>query len=216
MSRLAIIGSNDLGKLIAHHALQSGWNVVGFFDNKKEKGIAIDNYGDILGAVDQIELFYKGGKLDCIINGVGYTQFEYRQKVFDSLKGKVPFANVIHNNTYVDKSVSLGEGIFILPGTTLDMNVKIRDNVLLNTGCNIAHDSEIMEHTFIAPGVTIAGNVQVGNCNFIGVGSTILDGIRTCPKVVVGGGALVSKNITDPGVYIGIPARRIKDNMYFK
>ena len=108
-----------------------------------------------------------------------------------------------------------GEGIFILPGTIIDMNVNICDNVLINIACNIAHDSIVREHSFVAPGVTIAGNVEIGECNFVGVGSTILDGIKTCPEVVIGGGAVVTKDINLPGVYVGVPARRLKDNIYF-
>jgi sugar O-acyltransferase (sialic acid O-acetyltransferase NeuD family) len=214
LKSLAIIGSNDLGKLIAYHAQKSGWEISGFIDNFKEKGSIIEKFGKVLGKENEIESLHRSGLFELIIVGVGYTQFEYRQSVFEKLKGKVPFGNVIHSSSFIDDSVQLGEGIFILPGVIVDRNVTLCDNVLLNTGCIIAHDSIIRQHSFIAPGVTIAGKVDIGECNFVGVGSTILDGITTCSKVTIGGGAVVTKDINTPGLYIGIPAKRSKDNIY--
>jgi sugar O-acyltransferase (sialic acid O-acetyltransferase NeuD family) len=215
MIRLAIIGSNDLGKLIAHHAANNGWKVAGFFDNRKAVGTDIENYGKVLGNVDGIEDLFHNQVFDHIMVGVGYTQFKYRRSVFEMFKGKIPFANLIHKSSYVDSSVSLGEGIFMLPGCVLDMNVKIKDNVLLNTGCKIAHDSSILDHSFIGPGVTIAGNVVVDECCFLGVGSTILDNVHIPSATLIGGGAVVIKSIDRPGTYVGVPAKRLKDNLLF-
>jgi sugar O-acyltransferase (sialic acid O-acetyltransferase NeuD family) len=215
MKSLAIIGSNDLGKLIAHHAINGGWTISGFFDNMKVEGNLIGQYGKVLGRADQILPLYKKKLFEYIIVGVGYTQFKYRKSVFNEFKGKVPFANVIHSSCVVDNSATLGEGIFLLPGTIIDMNVELRDNVLINTGCRIAHDSVVKEHSFLGPGVTIAGNVEIGECNFIGAGSTILDGLTICGESLIGGGAVVTKNITETGVYVGIPAKKIRENVYF-
>ena len=45
---------------------------------------------------------------------------------------------------------------------------------------------------------------------FIGTNVTLAAGIRICNGTIIGTKANVRKDITEPGVYIGNPARRIK------
>ena len=55
MRKLAIIGSGDLGQLIAYHAtLSNEFEVVGFFDDLETKGNRIDGF-EVLGAIKEIE-----------------------------------------------------------------------------------------------------------------------------------------------------------------
>ena len=43
----------------------------------------------------------------------------------------------------------------------------------------------------------------------IGSNTTILP-VNICDNVVIGAGAVVTKNITEPGVYVGNPAKKIR------
>lgn len=216
MNRLAIIGSNDLAELIAHHAPASGgWEVVGFFDNRKPADTAIGTYGHVLGDVNSIESLYAEGHFDFLAIGIGYTQFPFRKETFERFKGTIPFANIIHESTYVDPSAVLGEGIVVLPGSVLDFATMLGDNVLLNTGVRIAHHTRIEAHSFIGPGVVMAGKSVIEECCFIGVGATITDNVTIAARTLVGAGSLVAKDIVQAGTYVGCPARRIKDNSFY-
>jgi acetyltransferase-like isoleucine patch superfamily enzyme len=53
-------------------------------------------------------------------------------------------------------------------------------------------------------------NTQVGNHVSIGSNATILP-VEICDYVVIGAGAVVTKNITKPGFYVGNPARFLKE-----
>jgi serine acetyltransferase len=44
----------------------------------------------------------------------------------------------------------------------------------------------------------------------IGIGTIVSDRITICNNVQTGAGAVVVKNISESGVYIGIPAQKIK------
>jgi serine acetyltransferase len=44
----------------------------------------------------------------------------------------------------------------------------------------------------------------------IGTNAAVLPGINICDNVIIGAGAVVNKDITDPGTYVGVPARKIK------
>jgi acetyltransferase-like isoleucine patch superfamily enzyme len=51
----------------------------------------------------------------------------------------------------------------------------------------------------------------VGNNVVIGSGATILP-VRICDYAIVGAGAVVTKDIIMPGIYVGNPARFLKNN----
>jgi sugar O-acyltransferase (sialic acid O-acetyltransferase NeuD family) len=208
MTRVAIIGSNDLGQLIALHADSVGWTVAGFFDNRKPVGTQIETYGSVLGDVAAARDIYKGGGFDLLMVGVGYTQFAFKQSVFDQFRGAIPFGRLIHPAAYVDPSAVVGEGTVVLPGCAVDAGVALGDGVFMNVGATIAHHTAVGDHAFLAPGVTIAGKSTVGARCFLGVGSIVADHVVLPDDTVIGAGALVLKSIETAGTYIGVPARR--------
>ena len=207
MNKLAIIGSGDLGKLIAYHASNDGdFEVVGFFDDVVKESVTSEGI-EILGKSNQVLSHYEKGTFDCLMIGIGYFHFTERASLFNDLKGKVPFASIVHSSAIVDPSVRLGEGVFIHPGCCLDTGVVIKDNVLLNTSVTIAHDSTVNEHTFIAPTVSIAGKTSIGSCCFIGINATIIDNITISDQVKVAAGAGVVNSLDEQGTYFGCPAK---------
>jgi sugar O-acyltransferase (sialic acid O-acetyltransferase NeuD family) len=206
MKRLAIIGSGDLAQLITHHATTCGFSTVGYFNdfiaiNETVNGIPV------LGKINSIVDCYKKGLFDYLMCGIGYKHMHFRKEIFDAVSKDVPFANIIHPSCYVDPSVLLGSGVFLLPGCVLDQNVKLGNNVLLNTSCTIAHDSAVNDHSFLAPAVKIAGFTQIGEQCIIGIGTVIIDNLQLCHKTQTGAGAVVTKSTQVPGLYLGVPAR---------
>ena len=53
-------------------------------------------------------------------------------------------------------------------------------------------------------------NTKIGNNVSIGSNATILP-IEICDNVVIGAGAVVTKNIVESGVYVGNPAKKMKE-----
>lgn len=204
MKKLAIIGSSLLGKLIAYHA-ENDFEVVGYYDD-------FTNGENILGKTENILKDFENKKFDYLIIGIGYVQMKARVELFNRYKNKIPFANVIHSSSYIDKSVKLGEGLFILPGCTIDMECELGDNVLCNTGCTIAHHTKINSHCFLGPSVSIAGLVNVNLACFIGVGSTLKDSITIGQYSIIGAGSVVIKDVEERTVSVGVPAKVIKKN----
>jgi sugar O-acyltransferase (sialic acid O-acetyltransferase NeuD family) len=206
MKRLAIIGSGDLGQLIAYHASNDRhYAVVGFFDDFEEVGVQKMKV-PVIGKTKEVLELFKQDKFDCIMIGIGYKHMAARKSVFELLKGIVPFGKVIHSSAYVDTSSSLGDGVFILPNCTIDKHVVIGDNVLLNTATVIAHDSKVDSHCFLAPAVNVAGKVNIKECCIIGIASTIIDNIIIESNIQTGGGTVVIENLVKSGLYVGVPA----------
>jgi len=210
MKRLTVIGAGDLGQLIAHYATIEGqFELVGFFDDYRAPGERV-GLGTILGRIEQIEQSYAQAQFDEILLGVGYKHFDFRKHIYEKLSGNVPFAKAINSSSYVAPTCQLGNGTVILPGCTLDRNVVVQANVFLNVGCVVAHDTTIGAHSFFGGLVGIAGASQVGECCFVGMGATVIDHVNVCRDAIIGAGAVVTRNITQPGTYIGCPARPLR------
>jgi sugar O-acyltransferase (sialic acid O-acetyltransferase NeuD family) len=206
MKKLGIIGAGDLGQLIAHHAPACGdFEVVGFFDDFANEGSMIKGY-PVLGTLNFIESAFKNQLFECLMCGIGYNHMEFRRNIFQKYFGTIPFARLVHSNAYVDHSVYLGEGCFVLPGCTVDAHAHLAENTLLNTGVVFAHDSTLKAHSFCGPGAAIAGKTTIGECCFIGLNSSIIDNLSICDFTTVAAGAVVTKSITQAGLYAGVPA----------
>lgn len=206
MKRLAIIGAGDLGQLIAHHVPDCGdYSVVGFYDDWAKHGARISGF-PVLGNLRAVVPAFLAGVYDVLMVGIGYNHMAFRKSVFEQHQNLIPFAKLIHKSSFIDHSASVGEGCFILPGCTLDAHVVLETNVLLNTGVVVAHDTIIGSHTFLAPAVAIAGKTQVGESCFLGIHSTVVDNLTICSGTRLAAGSVVTKSITIPGLYAGVPA----------
>lgn len=111
----------------------------------------------------------------------------------------------IHGN-----DVTIGEGSIICAGTIITTNVKIGKHAHLNLITTIGHDCEIGDYFTTAPGVQISGNEVIGDRVYFGTRSCIRQKLTICDDVTIGMNAGVVKNITEPGVYVGTPAKKIK------
>ena len=210
MKRLAIIGSSDLAKQIAHYTIsENHYKIAGSFDDFQIKGEIINNL-EILGNIDSIEECYRQKIFDVLIIGIGYKHMHFRNKLFTRFEKIIPFGTIIHSSAFIDKSALIGKGTVIYPGCTIDMGAEIGGNSILYNGCNIAHDSIIQNHSILSPGVNIAGFCLIGENANLGIGSIISDNITITKNVRTGAGTVVVKSITESGLYIGIPAKKIK------
>ena len=80
--RLAIIGSSDLGQLIAHHAAQlSEFTVVGYYDDYRSTSEFIEGI-PVLGKIKQLRVDFSNGVFDELMVGIGYNHMAFRQSVF--------------------------------------------------------------------------------------------------------------------------------------
>lgn len=119
-------------------------------------------------------------------------------------------AKVISLTATVGIDSLIAEGCFIGHHAHVGPMVTLGLGGIINTAAVVEHDSCIGAYTHISVNTTLAGYVSIGDRCFIGAGATIVDGIKICADVIVGAGAVVTKDIESPGTYVGVPARRIK------
>ncbi len=104
------------------------------------------------------------------------------------------------NNVSINAFVHIwGQGGLIIGNDTL-----IASHVAIVT---VTHDTEAKKYcnTIIEKPVTIGNNVWLAShC-------VILPGITIGDNVIVGAGSVVTKNLASNGIYVGSPARRVKE-----
>lgn len=118
--------------------------------------------------------------------------------------------SIVAHDAYLGRDVAIGRGTFIGHGAYLGPGVKADVNSILNTRCVIEHESRVGAHCHIAVNATVAGRCQIGDYVTLGAGVTVIDNISICSNVFVGAGATVTRNIETAGLYVGVPARKIK------
>jgi UDP-3-O-[3-hydroxymyristoyl] glucosamine N-acyltransferase len=60
------------------------------------------------------------------------------------------------------------------------------------------------------PSSVISGNVTVGDKLYMGTNSSIREKINICSDVTIGMNSAVVKDITEKGIYVGLPSKKIK------
>ncbi len=105
--------------------------------------------------------------------------------------------------------VTLGPGGVIGHGCILTCDVSLGKCAQLNIQSSLSHDVTVGDFFTSGPKSTLAGNVTIGHRVTLGAAATVLPDVSICDNVVVGAGALVTKDITEPGTYVGVPAKRI-------
>jgi len=128
-----------------------------------------------------------------------------RAKLADSLD--LPWATLIHPAACVETDLPLGEGTVIFAGAIVQPDTRIGRHAILNTACSIDHDGVVGDFAHLAPGVHLSGNVTVGERVLLGVGSCGKPGVSIAAGIIVGAGAAVVNDLTEPGTYVGVPAR---------
>ena len=89
--------------------------------------------------------------------------------------------------------------------------ISIGKNVHITNGTKfITHDGGTLLFRKEVPDLEITKPITVGNDVYIGNNVIILPGVNIGNRVIIGAGAVVSKDIPDNSVAVGVPARVIK------
>lgn len=132
-----------------------------------------------------------------------------RKMVINKLPSNTTFATIIHPSAIISEWVEIGEGSIIAAGSILTCNILIGKHSHINLNTTIGHDCNLGDFFTSAPGVNISGNCICGNCVYFGANSSVREKISICANVTIGMGGVVVKDIIEPGVYVGLPVKKI-------
>ena len=210
MKKIAIYGAGGFGREVycliqKINAVSEQWDVIGFFDDGKQKGDAVGHYGVVLGGMTDVNAWPE--ELAVVI-AVGSTA--NMKKISSGIHNpKISFPNIIHRDViFADAdSVKMGKGNIVQRGSAFSCDVSIGDFNIFNGGTVLGHDVKMGSCNILMPAVRISGGTVVGDSNFFGIASIVLQEKRIGNDISLGAGSVLMKNPKDGKLYIGNPAK---------
>ncbi|MGF1532251.1 MAG: acyltransferase [Bernardetiaceae bacterium] len=119
----------------------------------------------------------------------------------------------IGDGCFVGPFVEIQKGVVIGARTKIQSHSFVCELVTIGADCFIGHGVMFINDTFAKGGPaggdqSLWKSTTIGDHVSIGSNATILP-VRICDHVVIGAGAVVTKDITEPGVYVGNPAKKL-------
>jgi sugar O-acyltransferase (sialic acid O-acetyltransferase NeuD family) len=202
--KLIIIGASGHGKVVADIAIKMNmWQNIAFLDDdasiKTSMGLeVIGKTADAFVYKDEADFF------------VAIGNNATRKKVQEKLEEEgMSVVKLIHPSAVIGTDVEIGMGTAVMAGVVINSSSRIGNGCILNTNSSLDHDNVIENYVHISPGVRTAGSVSIGKGTWLGIGSIVSNNVNVCSGCKLGAGAVVVKDITEPGTYVGVPVRRV-------
>lgn len=209
-----IIGSGGFAKEVGflleqiNRSNNNAWKICGYVDTKEKRGLGNGKYSVVL---NDYELSQIDRPVDVVV-GIGNGRLT--KKIIDSIRANnnISFPNIIHPNFEGDnKNIKIGMGNVITSNNIFTTDIEIGSFNIFNLSCTLGHDTIIGNYNVFNPTVNISGGINIGDQNLVGTGSQLLQYLNIKNEITIGAGAVVSKSLEEPGIYVGIPARKMKN-----
>ena len=201
MNRLIIIGASGHGKVVADIATLNGYKDIVFRDNDPEiktcAGYPVLGPDTMTSELDG-DVFIAVGKA------------ETRRKLMERDANR-NFPVLIHPSAVVAKIAEVGAGAVVMAGAVINPGARIGKGCIINTSSSVDHDCMVGDYVHISVGAHLSGTVVVGTGTWIGAGAIVSNNVDICADCVIGAGTVVIKDITEPGTYVGVPAKKMRD-----
>ena len=134
-----------------------------------------------------------------------YLEFKEKFQLSDD-----DFPQIIHPSASISPSSQIGKGVYIGPGSIVGPFAKVGHHSFINRISTVGHHSELMNFTSLSAGVNIASRVEIQPCVTLNMGVTIFDQVTVGTNSIIGGGSLVTKDISPNVISYGRPAKTIR------
>lgn len=208
---MIVIGAKGFGKEVLEifHQKKELENLAFYDDVNVDLPDLLYGKFPILKNEEQVKEHFKnfGNQFTIGIGGPKLRKMLYEKIV--ALGGQ--FISTISTTSYIGNYGNhIAEGCNIMQKVILTNDITLKIGVIINQMSSIGHDVIIGDFSEICPNVSISGNCTIGKYVFIGTGAIILPKIRIGNNVTIGAGAVVSKDLPDNCVAVGVPAKIIK------
>lgn len=211
---LLLVGSGGFGRETAEavralNAAGTPWRLLGFIDDAPTQVGKVVDGTPVLGGREEIKRFPDARVVVCTGRPGNYVS---RLRIVSELG--LPderYATIIHPSASVSSSSSVGPGTVLLAGTVLTAAVRVGSHVAVMPHVTMTHDDVIDDFATLTSRVALGGDVRIGRCAYIGAGALIGERRTVGEFAMVGMGAVVRTDVPPREVWIGIPARRLRD-----
>lgn len=144
------------------------------------------------------------------INHTMPTSPECRKLIEELFNNELPKEATINPPIFLlqGKTVKIGKGVVLMNGFQCMSSggLIIEDDTLISLNCTIATNN----HDFYDRPVLTCKPVHIKRNVWIGVNVTICPGVTIGENAIIGAGSVVTKDVPDNAVVVGVPAKVIK------
>jgi sugar O-acyltransferase (sialic acid O-acetyltransferase NeuD family) len=198
--RLIIVGAGDLGREILYSSLDDArdgeepyWIPIAFVDDDPQKcGTTLEN----LPVLPVDGAHAKSEDNTHFILGVGNP--EARETLLAQLvqlAANVRFGSVVHKSATILPNVTVDDGVFVAPNSTIAIGTHLKRHAVVNQNCSVGHDSVVGEFAVLSPGCILSGNTTIGAASFLGSGAITYPGVTLGERCVLSAGTVASRDL---------------------
>ena len=172
---------------------ENKYNIHGLVGLKDEVGKKISGY-DVIATQDELANLSKDFRYAFIAIGQ-IKNVKLRIDMYESVLNtgfKIP--SIISPQSFISRTVQIGEGTIIMNGVILNSGVRIGNNCIINSKALIEHGTQISDHCHISTGAILNGDCVVGSKSFVGSGAIVKHGVTIKTSSFVNMGQIVTKN----------------------
>jgi len=203
--KVYIFGYSGHAFVVIESLLDAGYSIGGYFDfNEATRNPYNIPYLGFEGEVDLKQIVNS----DFVFPAIGDNST--RQKLvglFEELN--LNQLTIVDPSAKISRTARIAGSTYIGKNAILNAQCDVKKGVIINSQATIEHECIIDDFVHIAPNAVLCGNVHVGSATFIGANSVIRENQTVCSNAIVGAGAVIVKSITDKGIWVGNPVRKL-------
>lgn len=212
--KVVIIGGEGNGGVIAscvednrRRFSDDEWEVVGFV-NDYEKEVCgypvLGGTNDVSKLLENPEYYFMWG-----IHMIGRNILT--EKVFR--KVALPddrLATIVHRSAFVAESAVLEPGVFVMSNCYVGPQSTIGKCSLMMSNSLIGHNTIVGPLCHFSVGSITSSYISIGLCSDVTLGARVIEKRKIGNFAVAGAGSVVTKDIPDYEIHVGIPAKFLK------
>jgi len=199
---LCLFGAGGHGKVVASFA-RSLWQApLCFADNSHDIGTRVSGLLVEFQSIEDI-------RDHSLIVTIGVN------KVRETLQNRaqdygLEIATLVSDQAIYMTDIRPGLGTLVFGGGIVNADAKLGKGVIINSNAVVEHDCQIGDFCHIAPGAVALGGCMLGDRVWLGANATVLQNVTIASDCIISAGAVVTSDISQPGVYAGNPAQHQK------
>lgn len=201
---LIIVGARGMGRELAGYLMTEGYSVKGFLDG----GFSETKWTYPIPILDSPENWMPSHDERFIV-ALGEAKWRRHYVKLLTERG-AQFTSFISKHAFVGSRVVIGDGSIVAPTAVLTGDIRLGCHCILNIHTSISHDCVVDDFVTLSPGSRITGRCVLAKDVFLGVNASLIPDVTLAAKIVVGGGAVVTKSWETEGItLVGVPAKRL-------